>query len=157
MVHCALLSLISIPHKLHCSGRLSKLKYQAFVWKHFLTHYHTKDYESWKKQGDQWWVGEGGTRIFRQEGGREFFLIGKCGDKNHKINEVRELKVNVVPEDTLSTFSSLVSYENKPVCARLFALPFPFSWFSNHSADFSHTWARGGGFLNEFISPLLIK
>lgn len=29
--HCAWLSLISIPHKPRCSGRLSKLKYQTFV------------------------------------------------------------------------------------------------------------------------------
>lgn len=45
-VHCAWLSLISIPHKPCCSRRLSKLKYQTFVRNHFLSHYHAKDYES---------------------------------------------------------------------------------------------------------------
>lgn len=80
-VHCAWLSLISIPHKPCCSGSLSKLKYQTFVWNHFLSHYHTKDYESWKKEGDWWGAGEGGTGMFSQEGGRHFFLIQKCGDK----------------------------------------------------------------------------
>lgn len=67
-----------------CSGRLSKLKYQTFVWQCFLTYYHTKDYENWKKQGDMWGVELGGEKNCTGRGKR-IFLIGKCSDKIKKL------------------------------------------------------------------------
>lgn len=54
--------------------------------------------------------GTGKDRNFFTGRVKRIFLIGKCGDKNLRINEVKELKVSAVAEDTLSTFSILVSY-----------------------------------------------